>query len=127
MPRRMMIVVDGASEDSAATNLGLDWAGRFGFGLMAVGVVDLAALSPGEMVPPGAGAYKWQRDQHAIEAARRRVADGLDEMSRRCKTVGVPCTILSQEENDPGQVLRDTQRCDLMIMRRDPMRLAIGG
>jgi nucleotide-binding universal stress UspA family protein len=119
MLRSALVALDGSPFSETATALALDWAARFGAGLLGLGVVDETSIRGAEAVPLGAGAYKRERDEARMADARRRVAVFLAEFKMRSAAAGVRAAAL-EDVGDPAElILREAHRCDVVILARE--------
>jgi len=99
--------------------LALDWAARFDARLIGLGVLDEPSIDRAELVPMGAYAYKKHRDETLLTDAHRRVLGFLDEFRSRSAAARVPATVV-EDIGDPTQhILREAQRCDVVILGRE--------
>jgi nucleotide-binding universal stress UspA family protein len=119
MLRSILVALDGSPWSEAATTLALDWAARFGARLVGLGVLDEGSIERPEPVPLGAYAHKRHRDETRLADAHRRVLEFLEEFRVRGATAGLATTVL-EDVGDPAQhILREAQRCDVVILGRE--------
>lgn len=119
MFRSALVALDGSAYSESAVALAIDWAGRFGARLLGVGVLDVPSIRRAEPVPLGAGAYKKARDEARLVEAHRRVVDFLAEFQARSKASGVPAEVIEGIGDPAERVLREAQRCDVVILARE--------
>jgi len=119
MLRSMLVALDGSAYSTAATDLALDWATRFGARILGVGVLDERSISRAEAVPLGAGAYKKALDEARMADAHRRVADVLDAFRARGLSAGVATDVLEGIGDPTERILREAHRCDVVILGRE--------
>ena len=119
MLRAILVALDGSPWSETATTLALDWAARFDARLIGLGVLDEPSIDRREPVPMGAYAYKKQRDEALLADAHRRVLGFLDDFRSRSAAARLPATVL-EDIGDPAQlILREAQRCDVVILGRE--------
>jgi nucleotide-binding universal stress UspA family protein len=87
--------------------------------VLGLGVVDAPAIEHGEPVPMGAYAYKKQRDEARLAEAHRRVVQVLQEFRARSGAAGVDATTVEDIGDPAEQVLREAQRCDVVLLARE--------
>ncbi len=115
----MLVVLDGSPSSEPVITLAFDWATRFNARLLGLGVVDAPSIERGEPVPMGAYGYKKARDEARLDEAHRRVVRLLGDFRARSAAAGVDATTV-EETGDPGeQILREAQRCDLVLLGRE--------
>jgi nucleotide-binding universal stress UspA family protein len=119
MLRSILVALDGSPWSETATTLALDWAARFEARLFGLGVLDEPSIDRGEPVPMGAFSYKTHRDATKLADAHHRILSFLDVFRARSAAVGLTATVL-EDIGDPAQfILREAQRCDVVIMGRE--------
>jgi nucleotide-binding universal stress UspA family protein len=119
MLRSALVALDGSVYSEPATALAIDWARRFGARLLGLGILDEPSIRSAEAVPLGAGAYKRQRDGVRMADAHHRIEELLAEFRTRCVAAGVPAE-LAEDVGDPGTcILREVQKCDVVILARE--------
>jgi nucleotide-binding universal stress UspA family protein len=117
--RAILVALDGSPWSVSATTLALDWAARFDVRLIGLGVLDEPSIDRRELVPMGAYAYKKHRDETLLTDAHRRVLGFLDDFRSRSTAARVP-TIVLEDIGDPTQhILREAQRCDVVVLGRE--------
>jgi nucleotide-binding universal stress UspA family protein len=119
MLRSALVALDGSSHSEAATTLALDWAKRSGARLLGLGIVDEHSIRGAEPVPLGAGAYKAARDEARMADAHHRVLDFLTDFRARSKVAGVTAEVLEDIGDPAARILREAQRCDVVILGRE--------
>jgi nucleotide-binding universal stress UspA family protein len=119
MLRSALVALDGSAYSEAATTLALDWARRFGARLVGLGVLDAPAIRGAEPVPLGAGAYKKARDEARLIEAHRRVVGFLADFLERSRAAGIAAEVLEDIGDPTARILREAQRCDLVILARE--------
>jgi nucleotide-binding universal stress UspA family protein len=119
MVQTILVVLDQSPRSRTAAKLALDWAARFGARVIGYGVLDKRALIRSEPVPLGAAAYKMERDEARIGEAHQGLLRGFAEFKAWCAEAGVTAETL-EEMGDPTEcVLRQAQRCDVVIVGRE--------
>jgi nucleotide-binding universal stress UspA family protein len=119
MLRSMLVVLDGSPSSEPVIALAFEWAARFHARVLGLGVVDAPAIEHGEPVPMGAYAYKKQRDEARLAEAHRRVVQVLQEFRARSGAAGVDATTVEDIGDPAEQVLREAQRCDVVLLARE--------
>src|SRR5690242_6660733 len=119
MLRSALIALDGSIYSECAATLAIDWAGRYGARLLALGVLDAPAIQKAEPVPLGAGAYKQARDEARLADAHRRVMDFLAEFGTRSRSAAVVTETLEDIGDPAASILHEAQRCDVVILARE--------
>ena len=119
MLRSALVALDGSAYSEPATTLALDWARRFGARLVGLGVLDAPAIRGAEPVPLGAGAYKKARDEARLVEAHRRVVGFLADFLARSQAAGIAAEVLEGIGDPAARILREAQRCDLVILARE--------
>ena len=119
MLRSLLVALDGSPHSDAAAALACDWGRRFGARLLGLGVLDQPSIEHGEPVPMGAYAYKKQRDEARMLDAHQRLLAFLTDFRARCAAAGVETTLV-EDVGDPGeQIVREAQRCDIVVVGRE--------
>jgi nucleotide-binding universal stress UspA family protein len=119
MLQSVLLALDGSVYSETAASLAIEWALRYGARLVALGVVDAPAIQRAEPVPLGAAAYKRARDEARLADAHRRVVEFLTDFRARSQASGVTTEVL-EGINDPAvSILREAQRCDVVILARE--------
>jgi nucleotide-binding universal stress UspA family protein len=117
--KAILVALDGSVYSDSAATLALEWAARFGASLVGVGILDEPGIRRPEAVPLGAGFYKKERDEARLTEAHAQVRRILAEFGARSAAAGVKAEVL-EDVGDPGPtILRETQRCDLVILGRE--------
>jgi nucleotide-binding universal stress UspA family protein len=119
MLRSVLVALDGSAHSETATALAIDWAKRYGARLLGLGVVDEPSIRGGEPVPLGAGVYKHARDEARLADAHRRVVDFLADFRARSELAGVAVEVLEDIGDPAVRILREAQRCDVVILARE--------
>jgi len=119
MLRSVLVALDGSAYSGPSTTLAIDWARRFGARLLGLGVLDAPAIRGAEPVPLGAGAYKKARDEARLVEAHRRVVGFLADFQARCDAAGIAAEVLEDIGDPAARILREVQRCDLVILARE--------
>jgi nucleotide-binding universal stress UspA family protein len=117
--RSILVALDGSPWSQTATTLALDWATRFDASLVGLGVVDEPSIDRGEPVPMGAYAYKKHRDETRLVDAHGRVLVLLEEFRARAAALGRPSLVLEDIGDPAERILREAQRCDVVILGRE--------
>jgi nucleotide-binding universal stress UspA family protein len=119
MLRSILVALDGSPWSEAATTLAIEWAARFDARLIGLGVLDEPSIDRAEPVPMGAYAYKKHRDETLLADAHRHVLGFLDDFRVRSAAARLTATVL-EDIGDPAQhILREAQRCDVVILGRE--------
>jgi nucleotide-binding universal stress UspA family protein len=119
MLRSALVALDDSAYREAATTLALDWAARFGARLLGVAVLDEPSIRGPEAVPLGAGGYKMARDEARMADAHSRVVRFLDEFRKRGGAAGVTAEVIEDVGDPAERILREAQRCDVVILGRE--------
>jgi len=119
MFRSVLVALDGSAYSQIAADLAIDWAGRYGAHLLGLGILDAPTIERAEPVPLGAGAYKKARDEARLADAHRRVADFLADFRARGQAAGVAVEVLEDIGDPAARILREAQRCDVVILGRE--------
>ena len=90
---------------------------RHGMQLTVCTVIDTARLAPAEAMPIGAGAFKKERDEAIVAAAREEAAQSLSNCKSACTQSGVPCRTDVCDGDTVEVLARHAQEHDLMILR----------
>jgi nucleotide-binding universal stress UspA family protein len=117
--RSMLVALDGSPASEPVIALAFEWAARFHARVLGLGVVDAPAIEHGEPVPMGAYAYKKQRDEARLAEAHRRVVQVLQEFRARSGAAGVDATTVEDIGDPAEQVLREAQRCDVVLLAHE--------
>jgi nucleotide-binding universal stress UspA family protein len=117
--RSILVPVDGSAQSAAAIDLAIQWGMQLGARLMGFGVIDEPTILKAEPVPLGAFSYKAARDQVRLEDARSRVRQFLGEFEARCAGSGVIGGTVEAVGDPADRILREAQRCDLVMIGRD--------
>jgi nucleotide-binding universal stress UspA family protein len=118
MLRAILVALDGSPWSETATALALDWAGRFEARLLGLGVLDEPTIDRPEPVPMGAYAYKKHRDETRLTDAHRRVLGFLEDFRARSAAAGLSVTALEAVGDPAESILREAQRCDVVVLGR---------
>jgi nucleotide-binding universal stress UspA family protein len=105
MLKSLLIGLDGSNDCSSVLELGLRWAKRFGALAVGVGAVD----EPGIIVS----------EAMLFVDSRQRVRQILDHFVERCGEVGVTCKRLEVIGSPYVQILRESQRFDLILLSQE--------
>jgi nucleotide-binding universal stress UspA family protein len=116
MAVRVLVVLDGSSSDRSLVEFGILWARRLKVSLRGLGIVDEASLLKPEPVPIGASHFKHQLDERRRFDAQRRVTESLDDLRSRCERADVECSRVEAHGSADQVILREAQRCDLLIL-----------
>jgi nucleotide-binding universal stress UspA family protein len=116
--RRLLVAMDGSEHGEAAASLALEWARRFGAGLVALGILDEPTIRGAEPVPLGGAAYKRQRDEVRLADAHRRIMDFLSAFRGRCGGAGVPCAVIEDVGVPDEQIVVEAEMCDVVVLGR---------
>lgn len=119
MLRSILVALDGSPWSEAATTLALEWAARFDAHLVGLGVLDEPSIDRREPVPMGAYAYKRHRDETQLADAHRRLLGYLEAFDTRSAAAGCPATVLEDIGDPAERILREAQRCDVVILGRE--------
>ena len=119
MFRSALVALDGSAYSETAADLAIDWASRYGARLLGLGILDAPTIQRAEPVPLGAGAYKKARDQVRLADAHRRVEDLLSAFHARGRAAGVAVEVLEDIGDPAVRILREAQRCDVVILGRE--------
>lgn len=119
MLRSALVALDGSPYCEAATTLAVDWAKRSGARLLGLGILDEHSIRGAEPVPLGASAYKAARDEARMADAHRRVLGFLADFRARSKAAGVTAEVLEDIGDPAARILREAQRCDVVILARE--------
>jgi nucleotide-binding universal stress UspA family protein len=115
----ILLALDGSVYSESAAGLAIDWAGRYGARLLAVGMLDAPTIQKPEPIPMGAGAYKRARDEARLADAHRRVVEFLSEFRDLSRSAGVPAEVVEEIGDPAASILREAQRCDVVILARE--------
>lgn len=116
MVRSMLVGISGTRCSQSAAAWAIELAKKHSASLLGVAVVDVASLCPPESVPLSAGAYKYQRDEAVLTAARQALSQSLVEFTQQATSAGVTSRSL-QLEGEPAEVLlTESQRTDLIVI-----------
>jgi nucleotide-binding universal stress UspA family protein len=115
----MLVALDGSPYSDTAATLACDWATRFGARLIGLGVLDEPSIEGGEPVPMGAYAYKKRRDEVRMADAHLRLLEVLTQFQARCAAAGVTATVLEDIGDPSNWIVREAQRCDVVILGRE--------
>ena len=119
MLRSALVALDGSPYSESAVALAIDWAKRYGARLLGLGVLDAPSIRGAEPVPLGAGAFKQARDKARLVDAHRRVVEFLADFHARSKVAGVAAEALEDIGDPAARILREAQRCDVVILARE--------
>jgi nucleotide-binding universal stress UspA family protein len=119
MLRSALVALDGSTDSESAADLAIDWAARYGSRLLGLAIVDAPTIARAEPVPLGAGAYKKARDEARLVDAHRRVTECLADFRARGQGAGVPVEVLEDTGAPAVRILREAQRCDVVILGRE--------
>jgi nucleotide-binding universal stress UspA family protein len=119
MLRSALVALDGSAHSETAADLAIDWAGRYGSRLLGLGIIDAPTIERAEPVPLGAGAYKKARDEARLVDAHLRVTDFLADFRTRGQVAGVSVEVLEDTGEPAVRILREAQRCDVVILGRE--------
>jgi len=119
MLRSALVALDGSAYSETAADLAIDWASRYGARLLGLGILDAPTIQRAEPVPLGASAYKKARDQARLADAHRRVEALLSAFQARGRAAGVTVEVLEDIGDPAARILREAQRCDVVILGRE--------
>ena len=92
---------------------------RFDATIVGVGVLDEPGIRKPVPLPIGVGAYKKARDEARLADADARVRRALAEYLARSAAVGVRAEALEEVGDPSSRILRETQRCDVVLLGRE--------
>lgn len=115
MLRSILIGLDGSPDSMQAVDLGIRWANKLSAQLVGLGIVDEAAIRQPELVPVGEGYYSTQVAPQLLAENRRKVENILDQFTARCAAAGVNCSVLEDVGLPYAEILRESQRYDLVL------------
>jgi nucleotide-binding universal stress UspA family protein len=119
MLRSILVPLDGSVHSITAVDLAVAWGERFGARLVGVGVIDEPTIWKAEPVPLGGFSYREPRDEVRLADARARVRRFLSEFESRCMAAGVIGDAVEATGYPADRILREAQRCDLVMIGRD--------
>src|SRR5260370_12796580 len=119
MLRSALVALDGSAHSQTAADAAIGGPGRYGARLLGFGILDAPTIERPEPVPLGAGAYKKSRDEARLADAHRRVADLLADFRARGQAAGVAVEVLEDIGDPAARILREAQRCDVVILGRE--------
>lgn len=125
MSSRLLIVLDGSPEGSAALELGLRWARRLDATLVGLAVVDEPSIRRPEPVPIGGTHFKRHAEEERLREARAKADALLADFEKRCALAGTRLDVLEEFGSPPERVLADASRCDLVLLGRGAAEEAI--
>jgi nucleotide-binding universal stress UspA family protein len=117
--RSILVALDGSPWSETATTLAHEWAARFDARLIGLGVLDEPSIDRREPVPMGAYAYKRHRDEALLTDAHRRVLGILGAFRARSAAAGLDATVLEDVGDPAERILREAQRCDVVVLGRE--------
>ena len=116
MIKSILVGVSGTKCSQSATAAAIELAKKHGASLLGVAVVDVAGLAPPESVPLSAGAYKYQRDEAVLKAAREGLAQGLAAFTQRATAAELSSRTMQLEGNPVDVLVTESQRVDLVVV-----------
>jgi nucleotide-binding universal stress UspA family protein len=125
--RRALVAVDGSPDAAAAHGLAIDWARRFGAGLVGLGILDEPSITRGEIVAVGATGFEYYRDDVRMAEAHERIAGFLAAFRERCQTARVPCTVVEDVGLPQVQIAVEAEACDVIVLGRETHFHAVTG
>jgi len=117
--RSALVALDGSAHSDSAAALAIQWARRWDARLLGLGVLDAPSIDRPEPVPMGAAAYKRARDEARLLDAHRRVLGFLADFKSRTAAAGIAANVLEDIGDPAGRILREAQRCDVVIIGRE--------
>jgi nucleotide-binding universal stress UspA family protein len=116
MLKQILIGVNGSEFSSAAMEVAVELAGRYGTRLTGLGIVDEPRLTAPQPVPLGATAFKQERDAAAVEAEHLKIEQSLAAFGQFCQQSGVNGRV-EKQIGDPATILAyEAQRYDLVVV-----------
>lgn len=119
MLKSILIGVDGSPSSTAAVELGIQWAKRFNALLVGIGIVDDATIYPPDAETLGADYHNWERDEQVIQEANHKVKQLLASFAERCAGVDISFNVLQDAGLPYEEILRESQRYDLVLFGHD--------
>src|SRR5215475_5112419 len=119
MLRSILVPLDGSIHGSAALDLALEWGVRFDARLVGVAILDEPGILKPEFVPIGGFSYKTPRDKARLQDAQHQVRRFLSEFEARCACAGVVGAGIEASGDPTARILREAQRCDVVMIGRD--------
>lgn len=116
MLKRMVVGLNGSEFSRAAGEQAIAFAKAHGVSLLGIGVVDTSVLSPAEPVPLGGAAFKHERDEAVLAAARQQVSELLGAFLQAAQAAEVSASTLQKEGNADEVLARECQRGDLLVV-----------
>ncbi len=116
MLRSILVGISGTPCSQSAAAFALELAKKHRAALLGLAVVDVASLCPPESVPLSAGAFKHQRDEAVLTAARQELGQSLEDFTRRATAEGLPSRTMQLEGNPAEVLVTESQRSDLIVV-----------
>ncbi|HUE70630.1 MAG TPA: universal stress protein [Pirellulaceae bacterium] len=116
MVRSILIGISGTRCSQSAAAYALELAKKHRASLLGVAVVDVSSLCPLESVPLSAGAYKYQRDEAVLTAARQALSQSLVEFTQQATAAGVTSRTMQLDGNPAEVLVAESQRTDLIVV-----------
>src|SRR6476469_216200 len=116
--RSILVALDGSDQTTPAIDLAFEWSVQFGARVVGVGLIDEPTIMQAEPVPLGAFAYKGVRDEARLNNARARVQRFLSDFEVRANAGHIPATTVTTTGSPADRILRETQRCDVLMIGR---------
>jgi len=119
MIRKILVALDGSEFSTAAVELAVGWARRFGAELVGLGIVDAPTISRGELVSIGGTAFKRHREETLLADAWLRVERFLRDFGDTCREAGVAWRILEDVGLPHAEIVLEAQAFDLVVLGQE--------
>jgi nucleotide-binding universal stress UspA family protein len=116
MLQTILVALDESPYSDTATTLALEWATRFGAGVIGLGILDKPSITAPEPVPLGASSFMKGLREARLADAHEHVIGLLSRFRERCTAAGAAVRVI-EDVGDPTKcILKQAHRCDVIIL-----------
>ncbi len=115
MFRALLAAVKPESSPDFVVDYAIALAAQHKLEVDSCSVIDLARLAPAEPTPLGGSAFKSERDELIVAAARQQAAEAMSRTGAASRTQGVKCSTEVREGETATVLAAAVQRCDLLV------------
>lgn len=120
MFRALFAAIKPGPSQGFVSEFAVSLATRYHLEVDACSVIDLARLAPPEPVPLGGAAFKQERDEAAVAAARKHAAEGIASVVTASNSRGVKCSGHVREGDTVSVLANEVGRCDALVCGHTP-------
>ena len=122
--RSILIPLEGSESTTSAISLAMSVAKRHATAsnplrLTGISILDRPTIEKPQAVPPGAVAFKRERDERLLDEADQKTRSFLDDFKQRCSEAGFECDAIRAEGRPFEQIAEASRRHDAIVIGRN--------